>query len=183
MSMLRSKLLPNGLLAILLVFTGCVSLSSESTARVDLSAYSSFDFGGPVQPEPGASLAQGDLQERAHAELEAAFAELGLARTPKAAADLLLAVRFAAKEEIEYRDPYFSVYPAEKYETVSLVVELTAARTGARVWRGVAHVRSRCVARAVGVGELRFRPVEEERQIPVEDMVRHLAARLSSRRP
>lgn len=171
------------LCACVLLLAGCAGLSSESTERVDLSGYSSFEFGGPVEAEPGVVLEDADLRARAQAELGVALADLGLARSPKAAADLLLAVRFAAREEIEYRDPYFSVYPAEKYETVSLVVELTAARTGARVWRGVAHVRSRCVARAVGVGEMRFRPVEEERTIPVEDMVRHLTARLSLRRP
>ncbi|MDA0372870.1 MAG: DUF4136 domain-containing protein [Planctomycetota bacterium] len=176
-------LVAQALCACILMLTGCAGLSSETSARVDLAGYTSFDFGGPVEPEPGATLGSADLQARAESELEAALSELGLARSPKAAADLLLAVRFAAEEEIEYRDPYFSVYPAEKYETVSLVLELTAARTGIRVWRGVARVRSRCVARAVGVGEMRFRPVDEERQVPVEDMVRHLTSRLSVRRP
>ncbi len=169
--------------ASLLLLVGCAGFSTESTARIDLSGYSTFEFGGPVEVEPGSVLEQDELLGRAQTELQAALAPLGLARAPKAAADLLLAVRFAAEEEIEYRDPYFSVYPAEKFENVSLVLELTAERTGVRVWRGVSRVRSRCVARAVGVGELRFRPVEEERVIPVEDMVRHLVGRLADRRP
>ncbi|MGA1606363.1 MAG: DUF4136 domain-containing protein [Planctomycetota bacterium] len=171
------------LLACALSVAGCAGFSAEATPRVDLSGYSTFEFGGPVEAEPGAVLEQDDLLQRARTALAAELSSLGVARAPQPAADLLLAVRFVADQEIENRDPYFSVYPAEKYEVISLVLELTAARTGTRVWRGGARGRARGSARAVGVGELRFRPVEEERTIPVEDMVRHLTARLSHRRP
>ena len=58
-------LVAQALCACILMLTGCAGLSSETSARVDLAGYTSFDFGGPVESEPGATLGSADLQARA----------------------------------------------------------------------------------------------------------------------
>ncbi|MBK8974752.1 MAG: DUF4136 domain-containing protein [Planctomycetes bacterium] len=169
----------------LLGVAGCSGIRTDAFTdeTIDLSAYRTYAWSTGATPAGLAGDPVGDpeLGRTVRRAIDQQLAALRLTEVAVADADLLVGHAVTVEERLQTNDPYYAVYPLEKYELGTMAVDLVDRATGKLVWRGVARDRLRYTARAVGVSARRYVSTDAPREWHVEDMVGAIFARFPTR--
>ncbi|MEQ8765366.1 MAG: DUF4136 domain-containing protein [Planctomycetota bacterium] len=158
----------------------CLSLACSGT-RVETQSTEGVQFGDSETYAWMVEDAERDevLALRVRQAVDQQLRELGWQQVDPEEAEVLVSQRTAIEERVEYQDPYYDTFVAEKYEEGEITIWLFDARTKARLWRGTGAAKLRKVARAVGLNEHQYAAVpREERAWPIATIVRDILTEL-----
>lgn len=183
----RPALLVAALLVTLATLPGCAALDVKARTlqgeTAELGRYGTYAWTSPsVRSSAGtSSVSNPGLTRELRSEVDDALDDLGLAIAPAGEADLLLQDLLGVEIIEQKNDPYFSQNAYEKIEHGVLVLDITERATKELVWQGEARVRLRTVAYSVGVGKLRWVPLDNERTWREDAVVSKLVKKLPKR--
>jgi len=158
---------------VLLALVGCSSIEtfSHKEDRTDFDVFRTYAW---LDIRDAFPTAEPELVARARETADAELRARGMSEVSRDEAELLLDLRADVEPKVRYRDPYFAFYTIERYEDGTLTVTAIDPVYDRDLWAGTARAELRETARGFGLMEPRFVDTDEERDWPIEAMVRSL---------